>query len=62
MHPIITAQLPWTIPPVLGGFLATGHWSGAALALVNLLIGIVIYIPFIIVAERIDAKNAQQNL
>ncbi|MGL4737849.1 MAG: PTS sugar transporter subunit IIC [Cellulosilyticaceae bacterium] len=59
VHPVITATLPWTIPPVLGGFLATGHISGALLALANLVIGIVIYIPFIIIAERIDARNAQ---
>ncbi|MGL4800417.1 MAG: PTS sugar transporter subunit IIC [Cellulosilyticaceae bacterium] len=61
VHPVITAKLPWTIPPVIGGFLATGHVSGALLALVNLTIGILIYIPFIIIAERIDAKNAQQQ-
>ncbi|MGL4362918.1 MAG: PTS sugar transporter subunit IIC [Cellulosilyticaceae bacterium] len=59
VHPVITATLPWTLPPVLGGFLATGHWTGAALAMVNLVVGIIIYIPFIIMAERIDAKNAQ---
>lgn len=60
VHPIITANIPWTTPPIIGGFLATGHWSGGALAAVNLIVGILIYLPFVIAAERIDAKrNAQ---
>lgn len=56
--PVIAAKIPWVTPPILGGFLATGHWSGAALAAVNLLISIVIYIPFVIAAEKIDKRKA----
>lgn len=26
--PVIAAKIPWVTPPILGGFLATGHWSG----------------------------------
>lgn len=56
--PVIAAKIPWVTPPILGGFLATGHWSGAALAAVNLLISIVIYIPFVIASEKIDKRKA----
>lgn len=56
--PVIAAKIPWVTPPILGGFLATGHWTGAALAAVNLLISIVIYIPFVIAAEKIDKRKA----
>ncbi|TQO56031.1 PTS sugar transporter subunit IIC [Paraclostridium bifermentans] len=55
--PVIAAKIPWVTPPILGGFLATGHWTGAALAAVNLLISIVIYIPFVIAAEKIDKRK-----
>lgn len=56
--PVIAAKIPWVTPPILGGFLATGHWTGAALAAVNLLISIVIYIPFVIASEKIDKRKA----
>ena len=49
--------MPWTTPPIIGGFLATGHWSGAALAFVNIIISIIIYLPFVVIAERMEAKN-----
>ncbi|MGL5652390.1 MAG: PTS sugar transporter subunit IIC [Paraclostridium sp.] len=55
--PVIAAKIPWVTPPILGGFLATGHWTGAALAAVNLLISIVIYIPFVVAAEKIDKRK-----
>lgn len=57
VHPIMVASMPWTTPPIIGGFLATGHWSGAALAFVNIIISIIIYLPFVVIAERMEAKN-----
>ncbi len=55
--PVIAAKIPWVTPPIIGGFIATGHWTGGALAAVNLLISIVIYIPFVIASEKIDQKK-----
>ena len=46
------AMAPWTTPPIIGGLLVTGSISGAILALVNLVIGVAIYIPFIVIAEK----------
>lgn len=52
-----TISVPtWTIPPVLNGFLATGSIMGALLNIVCLAIGIAIYIPFIIISEKYQAK------
>lgn len=56
--PVIAAKIPWVTPPILGGFLATGHWTGAVLAAVNLLISILIYIPFVIASEKIDQRKS----
>lgn len=39
--------VPWSMPPIIGGYLATGgHISGAILQLVNLTVSIAIYYPF----------------
>lgn len=54
--------IPWTTPPVIGGFLATGSWKGAVLAAVNLIISIVIYLPFVKISERIEVKKLQEEL
>lgn len=40
--------VPWTIPPIIGGYLATGgKISGAVMQLVNFLIAFAIYYPFV---------------
>lgn len=38
--------MPWTTPPIISGFLSSG-WQGAALQIVMIAIGIVVYLPFI---------------
>ena len=55
--PRTIAMMPWTTPPVIGGFLVTGSLMGALLALVNLVISVLIYIPFVIMGERYEAKE-----
>ncbi len=52
MVPKTIALIPWTTPPIIGGYLATGSWRGSVLQIVNLGIAIVTYIPFIIMAEK----------
>lgn len=44
--------LPWTTPPVIGGFLATGSWKGAVLQLVLVAVSFCIYFPFFKAADR----------
>ncbi len=55
--PVTIALVPWTFPPVIGGAIATGSIAGGILAAVNLLIAIIIYLPFIIVMEKLEANN-----
>lgn len=59
--PKTIAMVPWTTPPIISGILATGSWRGAVLQLVNIAIGIVIYLPFIIMAERLEDKKEAQK-
>lgn len=60
--PKTIAFIPWTTPPIIGGFLATGSWKGAALAAVNLVIAIVAYIPFVKIAERMELKKLNEEI
>lgn len=47
MVPLTNGVLPpWTSPPIMGGYLATLSWKGAAMQLVNLAIAFSIYFPF----------------
>ncbi|KAI3489481.1 hypothetical protein L1887_46527 [Cichorium endivia] len=44
--------IPWTLPPVISGFIVTGHLSGSVMQLINLLIGAMLYLPFMRIALR----------
>lgn len=54
----VIASIPWTAPAGLGGFLATASFSGLFLSLFNLALSIVIYLPFVVIASNIEAKEA----
>ncbi|MGL5151850.1 MAG: PTS sugar transporter subunit IIC [Clostridium sp.] len=62
VHPVVTS-VPWTTPPILRAFLATGmHWTGAALALFNLVLGVLMYLPFVKLIDNQEKKDAKLNL
>ena len=49
--PAATVIAPWTTPPVIGGILSTQSLAGGVLALVNLIVSILIYLPFVKMAQ-----------
>lgn len=55
--PVLMAKIPWITPPIFSGIMATGHWTGGALAAVNLIISIVVYLPFVVADERMAKKR-----
>ncbi len=56
--PMTSVLVPWTMPPVLGAFLATGgSVMGGLVALINLAISIVIYLPFVYIANSVEKKK-----
>lgn len=59
MVPVATAMPPWVTPPIIGGFLATQSIAGGVLAAVNLVISVVIYAPFVKIAEIQSLKNEE---
>ena len=44
--------IPWTTPPLLSGFLVTNSIMGAVVQLICLIIGVLIFIPFIKVLDK----------
>lgn len=44
--------IPWTLPPVISGFIVTGHISGSIMQIINLLIGAMIYLPFLRIIDK----------
>jgi len=50
------AVVPWTMPPIISGFLATNSWTGSVLQAVNIVLDILIYLPFMM------ALNKQQKI
>ncbi|MBF7025027.1 PTS sugar transporter subunit IIC [Staphylococcus kloosii] len=55
--------MPWTMPPILSGFLATGHISGSLVQIVCIIIDILLYYPFYRAMEKynIIAEQEEQN-
>lgn len=47
MVPMITGEVEWTTPILIGGYYATGDISGSILQLVNVVLGVLIYMPFV---------------
>ena len=59
--PYCTQQVMWTTPILFSGVASTGSWTGAALQLVNLVIGAAIYLPFIHLSEQYYSDLLKQN-
>ncbi|HEY8384849.1 MAG TPA: PTS transporter subunit EIIC [Porticoccaceae bacterium] len=55
------ATVPWSTPPIISSYIATGgDWRAVLLVLVNVLIGLVIYYPFFKVYEKKEIERMSQ--
>ena len=55
--------LPWTMPPIIGGFLATGaSWQGAVLQVVLILVSVAIYYPFFKIADKRNLEKEKATV
>lgn len=53
--------IPWTTPPVISGFLATGgDFKASILQIFNIALGCAIYLPFVKALEREELKEEQK--
>ncbi|HBT79590.1 MAG TPA: PTS cellobiose transporter subunit IIC [Selenomonas sp.] len=60
MPPFSAVQVPWCTPPVISGFLMAGP-AGALVQIICIIMGGVIYLPFVIAQDRAYQKEAQQQ-
>lgn len=61
--PPTVVAIPWVTPVGIGAFLATGAQGfqsvlAAAVALLNLAISVIIYIPFVVAANKVNKENS----
>lgn len=50
--------VPWTTPPLLNGFLATGgDWRAIVVQVISFTVGVLFYIPFMKISEAVLAKQ-----
>ena len=57
--PLITNTAEWTTPILLGGYKITGSVAGLLLQLVNVVIGVLIYMPFV---RLLDRRKSEEEL
>ncbi|MFQ9974567.1 PTS transporter subunit EIIC, partial [Coprobacillus cateniformis] len=59
--PKVVLEVPWTMPPLLMGFLATGgNIMGAISQLIAIVVCVVIYAPFLIAYEKYQNKQSEK--
>ena len=46
LSPMGAVQVPWTTPPIIAGLLLDG-WQGAVIQIINLVLAVLIYLPFV---------------
>lgn len=61
--PQVTNSVAWTTPALLSGYVATGSWMGVAVQLLNILISVACYAPFVILYEKksLNAFSSAMN-
>lgn len=52
--PVTQQALSWTTPVFFSGYMATGSWKGIAVQLVTVIVGTLIYMPFLRLSERLQ--------
>lgn len=59
--PYITQSVEWTTPVLLGGYWATGSVAGSILQMVNIVLGVLIYLPFLRLLDKQSAEASRRN-
>ncbi|MCP1110859.1 PTS system cellobiose-specific IIC component [Lachnospiraceae bacterium PF1-21] len=60
--PAVSVVIPWTTPPILSGLFATNFKIiGPIIQVINLAISVLVYIPFVKIADRIEMKKEAQQ-
>ncbi|MCB6365378.1 EAL domain-containing protein [Intestinibacillus massiliensis] len=52
--PVVQQSVNWTTPVFFSGYLATGSWKGVIVQLAAVVLGTLLYIPFVRLSERLQ--------
>ena len=59
--PVIVNSVEWTTPILLGGYQATGSVAGLLMQLVNVIVGVLVYLPFVRILDREAQRSSQER-
>lgn len=62
LPPVINSSVQWTTPIIISGYQATGSALGSLWQVILLAIGVAIYMPFVIIDNKITERNERRNL
>lgn len=60
--PVLTHEVVWSTPVGIGGYLASGSWKGIAVQAVGILAGILFYLPFLKINQRMEVYKAKRHV
>ena len=60
--PVAIQRVEWTTPIFWSGYLATGSFAGTILQVVNLIIGVLIYAPFVKLFDKEMIRDANRKM
>jgi len=60
--PYISQSVEWTVPIIISGYQATHSITGSLLQIFNVIIGTMIYIPFVKYNERIQSQEFEESI
>jgi lactose/cellobiose-specific phosphotransferase system IIC component len=56
--PVVSTSVTWTTPIIFSGYLATNSIFGSIMQIINLVLGVVVYMPFV---KKIESPNRFYN-
>ena len=60
--PYVIHAVHWTTPVFLNGYMSTGAWSGVFLQLFILSLGVALYMPFVLISDRVMKKQYDRGM
>lgn len=60
--PVPYQTVMWTTPAILSGYIATGSFSGSVLQVINIIIGVMIYRPFVKLYDIEKGRDAKKRM
>lgn len=61
LHKTIGIAVPWTTPPIISGYLATGDISGVVWQIIIIVIDVLCYLPFFLVIDKKQRNEIQKS-